>query len=299
MAGAPLTLEWLGCATFRVRVAGLTLFFDTYVDRVPGTGSSGVSAVGVSEADFVFLSHAHFDHMLGADVIAARTGASVIGSYECARLLRANGVPDAQVLPASGGETVECGRGVRVRVFPSLHSCLFAGSTPDSGAACIGDLEVSHQLRRERVAALFNLIPALLPQVAGYFATADAHSSRDDGGPLTYLLETPEGSVLITGSTGYWTGIVERLHPDVAVLATAGRPNVDGEPYQGSLADYLVAQVELLRPAKVVLCHQDVLLPDVLPALDVGPAVAALRDRAPAAAYVEMAYGEPRPVLSR
>src|SRR6266702_1195199 len=102
MSRARLTLEWLGCATFRVRVAGLTLFFDTYVDRVPGTGSSGVSAAAVDEADFVFLSHAHFDHMLGADVIARRTGARVVGSYECARILRANGVPDTQVLPASG-----------------------------------------------------------------------------------------------------------------------------------------------------------------------------------------------------
>src|SRR5260370_35460724 len=61
LIGAPLTLEWLGCAPFRVRVAGLTLFFDTYVDRVPGTGASGVTAAAIDDADFVFLSHAHFD----------------------------------------------------------------------------------------------------------------------------------------------------------------------------------------------------------------------------------------------
>src|SRR5437870_756147 len=97
----------------------------------------------------------------------------------------ANGIADAQWLPASGGETVDCGP-VRVRVLPSLHSCLFAESTPDSGAACIGDLGVSHQSRRDRVTELFNLIPALLPQVADYFAVADVRSSRDDGGPLTY-----------------------------------------------------------------------------------------------------------------
>ena len=282
-----------------MRVAGLTLFFDTYVDRVPGTGSSGVVAAAVDSADFVFLSHAHFDHMLGADVIATNTGARVVGSYECARILRANGVPGAQLLPASGGETVDCGREVRVRVFPSLHSCLFAGSTPDSRASCLGDLGVSHQDRRQRVAELFNMIPTLLPNVAGFFAEADAHSSRDDGGQLIYLVETAQGSVLVSGSAGYWTGIAERLHPDVAVLATAGRPNVDGEPYQGSLADYLVGQVEVLRPSTVILCHHDVLLPDVLPALDVGPAVATLRDRASRAAYVEMAYGDPVPVLAR
>ena len=28
-----LTLEWLGCTTFRLRVGDLTLLLDTYVDR--------------------------------------------------------------------------------------------------------------------------------------------------------------------------------------------------------------------------------------------------------------------------
>ncbi len=30
------TLEWFGTATFRVRHAGLHLFFDAYLDRLPG-----------------------------------------------------------------------------------------------------------------------------------------------------------------------------------------------------------------------------------------------------------------------
>jgi L-ascorbate metabolism protein UlaG (beta-lactamase superfamily) len=38
---AGLTLEWLGCATFRVRVKGLTLSFDTFVDRVPSAEPVG------------------------------------------------------------------------------------------------------------------------------------------------------------------------------------------------------------------------------------------------------------------
>ena len=32
----PATLEWFGTATFRVRDAGLNLFFDAYLDRLPG-----------------------------------------------------------------------------------------------------------------------------------------------------------------------------------------------------------------------------------------------------------------------
>jgi len=102
MNAAELQLEWFGCTTFRVRVDGLTLFFDTYVDRPPGLPAVGLAARDVHEADFVFVSHAHFDHMLGVDTIANATGATVVCSYEVARVLRANGVPDAQVAELLG-----------------------------------------------------------------------------------------------------------------------------------------------------------------------------------------------------
>ena len=68
----PTTLEWFGTATFRVRHAGLDLFFDAYLDRLPGLDPVGLSAAGVDKADFVFVSHAHFDHLYGADAIALR-----------------------------------------------------------------------------------------------------------------------------------------------------------------------------------------------------------------------------------
>ena len=32
---APATLDWLGCATFRLTLADLVVFLDAYIDRVP------------------------------------------------------------------------------------------------------------------------------------------------------------------------------------------------------------------------------------------------------------------------
>src|SRR3954451_22667112 len=97
-----VTIEWFGCATFRVRVGPTTLFFDTYLDKAPGVPRVGLGAHDVVEADFAFISHAHFDHVLGADVIAKATGATVVGNHEVAHLMAANGVPDQQVLAVSG-----------------------------------------------------------------------------------------------------------------------------------------------------------------------------------------------------
>ncbi len=282
------SLEWFGCTTFRLRVNGLTLMLDAYLSKVPGAMPQGLSAADIPAADFVFISHAHFDHMVDAAPIALATGATVVANYEAIRVLRGAGVPGEQLLAASGGETVECGQGVTARVLPSLHSCLFATSSPDSGASCLGDLGVSLQDRRARLSQLFELLPQAVDAGAGYFERTAGQCSPEDGGQLTYLIETPERSILFSASSGYWTGLISALRPDVAVLALTGRPNVDGEPFQGSLADYLLGQVQLLAPQQVILCHHDALLPPVMPAINVEQALALLAEKAPQAKHLDM-----------
>ena len=70
------------------------------------------------------------------------------------------------------------------------------------------------------------------------------HSDRGDGGALTYLIQTPEGSVFYQDTSGYYSGTIPALKPDVAMLAAAGRGNIDGEPIQGSLALFVAGRVE-------------------------------------------------------
>lgn len=295
---APLSLTWFGCTTFRVEVAGRTLWFDTYLDRPPGLPEVGLSASEVTEADLIFVSHAHFDHVLGADTIARATGATVVGSHEVAHLMLDNDVPEAQLLRVSGGEPVDCGGGIRVRALPALHSCLFgSGSSPDSGVACLGDLGISAQDRAASAASIFQLITAMDPALGAWFASVEGQCSHHDGGQLAYLLETPEGTIFVSASAGGWSGILRDLRPDVAILALAGRPNVDGEPFQGSLADYLVRQVEALRAETVVLCHHDALLPPILPPIDTDEALARLSREAGYATHVDLAYGDPVDIL--
>ena len=228
------TIEWFGTTTFRVHTGGPVLFFDAYLDRVPGLDPVGLSTAEVDAADFVFVSHAHFDHLFGADAIALRTGATVVGSPEVGRCLRACGVPEEQLLIVTGGETVDCGGGVRARVLPALHSCLFAHGESDTALPCLGDLGISAQ---ERIAArqvFFDLMAGLKGPQGEALQAMNAKCSAHDGGQLSYLLLTGEGSALVSASAGYWKGLFDGLRPDVALLAIGGRPNVDGEPFQGS-----------------------------------------------------------------
>jgi L-ascorbate metabolism protein UlaG (beta-lactamase superfamily) len=290
------TLEWFGTTTFRVRTKGLTLFFDAYLDRLPGLEPVGLTTGEVDSADFVFVSHAHFDHLYGVDAVALGTGATVVASPESARYLRASGVPEEQLLVVTGGETVDCGRDVRVRVIPALHSCLFASSESDSGIECLGDVGLSAQARAMKVADLFAMIAQAPPPAGPVLMGMLEHTSVHDGGQLSFLLTNGSGSILVSGSAGYWRGLFTGLRPDVALLSVGGRPNVDGEPYQGSVAQFLSEQVKQLGPGKVALCHHDPLFPG-MPGVDIAAAAAALQDQAPRVNYFELSYANPIPLF--
>ena len=111
-----VTLDWLGCATYRLSVNGLVIFLDTFMDRISTAPKVGLTSDAVTEADFALIGHSHFDHIAGADVIAKRTGAKVIGSNETARVLREAGVAaesvllEHQALVDQGRERVKDGR---------------------------------------------------------------------------------------------------------------------------------------------------------------------------------------------
>jgi L-ascorbate metabolism protein UlaG (beta-lactamase superfamily) len=294
-------LDWLGVSTFRLVVGDTTIFLDAYIDRVPAAPPVGMKTADVRTADWVLVGHSHFDHLWGAERIARQTGATVIGSHETVRLLHdQDGIPEAQLLAVAGGEPIDLGNDVRVRVFPALHSCIWATMAGSAAEPCLGDLSIAHQERARRVARGMEMLHsgALGAEVATHMAASDRHP-RGEGGSFAYLIETPAGSILWKDTSGHWSGVLRDLRPDVALLAAVGRGNVDGEPVQGTLAEFIASEVELLRPATVVLCHHDDWMPPLTQPLDVGPIRHELARRTPGARLVEMGYLEGRPILDQ
>ena len=122
--------------------------------------------------------------------------------------------------------------------------------------------------------------------------SAAGERPRGDGGALGYLIDTPAGRVYWADTSGYWTGIVRDLRPDIAILAAAGRGNVDGEPARQALPEFIATEVELMRPGRVVLCHHDDWMPPVTRAGDVDAIRAAVAARTPEIGVHNLAYGE-------
>jgi Beta-lactamase superfamily domain len=287
------TLDWYGCATFRLRIGGLTIFLDAYIDRAEGAPGTGLSADDIDECDWIVIGHSHFDHLYGAERILANTSAQLIGSYETIRVLEAAGVDPDRMICVGGGERVRLSDDATVTVLPSQHSCVWSHQQmPQPDEVCLGDVGVTWQEQQARLQELSSfMVTSLTPAGTTHLVTSmSGHSPRGDGGAFLFWFETPEGTLLYQDTSGHWTGILDGLRPDVAILAAAGRGNVDGEPIQGSLADFVGRQVAAVRPAELVLCHHDDWLPGFSVPTEMGPLRAAIAAAAPDTHLLEPAY---------
>lgn len=52
--------QYTGATTFRLKVKGLTIFLDTWLER-PSNITTFLKVEDVEECDYIFISHAHFD----------------------------------------------------------------------------------------------------------------------------------------------------------------------------------------------------------------------------------------------
>lgn len=285
------TLDWYGCATFALRTAELTIFLDAYVDRAGNAPGTGRTAADVDECDWIVVGHSHFDHLYGAERIARNTGARIVGSYETVRVMEQAGVPVDQMICVAGGETVALSDDVRVTAYPSQHSCVWSHTQmaqPDE--VCLGDLGLTWQEQRARFDELVAHLAGGIPAPSLEHLLAAQQGDRGDGGALVYMFDTPDGRLFYQDTSGHWSSILRDLRPDAAIVAAAGRGNVDGQPVQGSLAQFVGRQVAMLRPGRVVLCHHD----DWLPGFSVDTDVTPIRDElarvVPDTELVELGY---------
>lgn len=150
----------------------------------------------IHRADFVLITHTHYDHALDAPYIASKTGATIIGTESTYTFARAHGVPADKLIVVRGGEDYAF-EGLSVRVIPSLHGVLRRAPNrrPDPNAS---------------------LPPAVFPRDAkAPFRMGDL---LIEGGTLAYLIRLGGRQILAFGSMNYIEREIEGLRPDVALI---------------------------------------------------------------------------------
>jgi L-ascorbate metabolism protein UlaG (beta-lactamase superfamily) len=116
-----MRLTYYGHSCFAVETAGSTLLFDPFITPNGLAKSIDVDSI---KADYILISHGHFDHVSDAVAIAQRTGAEVIANFEVATWLGKQGVESVRPMNHGGGADLGCGR---VKYVAAIHS----SSLPD------------------------------------------------------------------------------------------------------------------------------------------------------------------------
>lgn len=102
-----LQLTWHGHATWLLESDGHRILVDPFLDENP----SATVAAKELDADFVLLTHGHFDHVADAAEIANRCKAKLVANYEIATWFAANhGVDDPLGMNLGGTAELPFGR---------------------------------------------------------------------------------------------------------------------------------------------------------------------------------------------
>src|SRR6266478_7358888 len=144
-----VSLEYLGAAGWRISDGTTVILIDPYLSRILGpppplappyapmpgdsrqvfgwndvaTPDAAAIDAHIQRADFVLVTHTHYDHVLDVPHIALKTHATVIGTESTENVARAYNVPEEQLITVRGGEDYDFGA-FSVRVIPSIHSAL-------------------------------------------------------------------------------------------------------------------------------------------------------------------------------
>lgn len=119
----PTDLTWLGHASWQLKTGQHTILVDPFLDDSPTAPFKAKDA----KADFILVSHGHFDHIADAAKIANRTGATVVSNYEITTwLAKQHGVKNTLGGNLGGGVNLPFGR---LKLTLAFHS----SALPDGG----------------------------------------------------------------------------------------------------------------------------------------------------------------------
>lgn len=111
-------ITWFGHSAFRMQSAGQSFYFDPFLTQNPKCPERDKTP---DKADFILLSHGHFDHFGDTVALAQHSGAKVISNFEISVYLQSKGIAAAQTIGMNKGGTVAAG-GARLTMTHAQHS---------------------------------------------------------------------------------------------------------------------------------------------------------------------------------
>lgn len=117
-----MKITFYGHACFGIETGDTNILIDPFI-----SGNELASHINISEikADYILLTHAHQDHVLDVEVIAERTGATIVSNYEIAMYYNAKGL---KIHPVNHGGTYTT-ETFSAKYVNAIHTSSFADGT--------------------------------------------------------------------------------------------------------------------------------------------------------------------------
>jgi L-ascorbate metabolism protein UlaG (beta-lactamase superfamily) len=168
-------ITWFGHAAFKIEIAGKIVLVDPWLD---GNPTSPFKSSEIKEADIVYVTHDHADHLGDAFSICKRTNATFVGTFELGNLAEEQGVKTVVGLNIGGRIEIQ---GIKLSVVHAFHTVSKGAPTGvviggegknvyhagDTGL--FGDMQL--------IGELYTLDVALLP-IGGYY-TMEAREAAE------------------------------------------------------------------------------------------------------------------------
>jgi L-ascorbate metabolism protein UlaG (beta-lactamase superfamily) len=111
-----MKFTYYGHSCFAVEIKGKKILFDPFISQNELAKNIDVNSI---EADYILVSHGHFDHMADAEAIAKRTGATIVASWEIATWFGNKGVEKTHPMNHGGKWAFDFGK---VKCVNAVHS---------------------------------------------------------------------------------------------------------------------------------------------------------------------------------
>jgi L-ascorbate metabolism protein UlaG (beta-lactamase superfamily) len=230
---AALSVTWLGVSTLLVDDGATALLTDGFFSR-PGLLDVALRRLTPSDSriDYcmtrakinrlaaVLPVHTHFDHAMDSGIVAARTGARLIGGESAANIARGQGLSADRIVVTTSGQDLELGPFTLTLI--ESHHC-----PPDRFPGPI-------------------TAPVAPPARASAFRCGEAWSTLIHHAPSDRRL-------LIQGSAGFLPGALDGRRAEVAYLGV-GQLGVQPQDY---IEHYWEQTVAAVGARTVVLIHWD------------------------------------------
>ncbi len=102
----PTELTWLGHGSWSIKSAGHAILIDPFLDDSPVAPMKS----GEVNADYILVSHGHYDHVADVEKISRRTAATIVSNFEISEWFAAKGLEKVHAMNVGGGFNFPFGR---------------------------------------------------------------------------------------------------------------------------------------------------------------------------------------------